>query len=566
MKKEFFRSVFFIFLLSFLSVFDLFIQKGQPTTFDGRIHITSIAQYSQALLAGNFPVVWLSNFANYGLPVGLFSQQLPLYVGGLINIVFHNPVSSYNVLLFLSIFTSGVLFYKFLRLYVSSWSALLGVTLVTLSPFRILDIYVRGDLPEIFASMFLPLILLCIYYFIQKKSALAYFGLILSLAGLVLSHPMVFVIFAFIFIPYFFFLLIQKTGKVSSLLQKENLVYIALFSLAGVVGVGMTSYYLFPLALETKYLFFVHEPTHFDRFQILGWDNFFSPFWYRFTSAQFIKVGLVEMMGVIMFSLYAFWKLIQKKAWFGFGEFVLGISLVYIFLLTSLSYPLYEHTFLAEVQFSWRMLAGFLFLPPILFALLVDTIKKKWIVVGFIVLICVIRFPQLYGKNYQEYPLSHYLFTPLNLYSANMNTVWMQNPEDYPVKTTKAEILEHGKGTIISSSVQNNKRTYVIDAKEKLHMIDYTFYFPGWNVYIDNQPTPIEFQNYLYKGVITYYVPQGTHTVNIVFKDTLVRKVGKAFSLAFLVFFVLLVALRKKLFWVEDKKGKELLLFFRFGR
>jgi hypothetical protein len=142
------------------------------------------------------------------------------------------------------------------------------------------------------------------------------------------------------------------------------------------------------------------------------------------------------------------------------------------------------------------------------------------------------------------------------VYAPYLNTIWIEKPESYPRKPNKAEILEHGKGKIISSKVENLKRTYVIDAKEKLHMIDYTFYFPGWNVYIDNKLTDIEFQNSLYRGVITYYVPEGKHVVSVIFEDTLIRKAGKIISAMSILLFILLVLLRKKLPWVAVNLAK----------
>ena len=87
-------------------------------------------------------------------------------------------------------------------------------------------------------------------------------------------------------------------------------------------------------------------------------------------------------------------------------------------------------------------------------------------------------------------------------------------------------------------------------------MIDYTFYFPGWNVYIDNKLTDIEFQNSLYRGVITYYVPEGKHVVSVIFEDTLIRKAGKIISAMSILLFILLVLLRKKLPWVAVNLAK----------
>ena len=78
-------------------------------------------------------------------------------------------------------------------------------------------------------------------------------------------------------------------------------------------------------------------------------------------------------------------------------------------------------------------------------------------------------------------------------------------------------------------------------------MIDYTFYFPGWKAYVDGKPATIEFQNPNYRGVITYLVPQGKHTVVLRYEDTKIRLLGKILTVSFLLFFIALILLRGKL-------------------
>jgi hypothetical protein len=62
-------------------------------------------------------------------------------------------------------------------------------------------------------------------------------------------------------------------------------------------------------------------------------------------------------------------------------------------------------------------------------------------------------------------------------------------------------------------------------------MVDNTFYFPGWTVEIDGVSTPIEFQDPVFRGIITYKIPQGDHTVRVSFKDTKVRMLSTLLSL-----------------------------------
>jgi hypothetical protein len=56
----------------------------------------------------------------------------------------------------------------------------------------------------------------------------------------------------------------------------------------------------------------------------------------------------------------------------------------------------------------------------------------------------------------------------------------------------------------------------------------FTFYFPGWQAYIDGRPAPIEVS--APDGFITLWVPSGPHEVLIQFEDTPPRRLGYAIS------------------------------------
>jgi len=125
--------------------------------------------------SGEFPVVWMNNYANYGLPTGIFVHQLTNYLGGAITFLTHNPNTSYNVLIFIAILLSNFFLYLFLRFYFSPTASFLGTFIFSFTPYHIFNIYVRGAMPEIFSGIFLPLILIALYLFIVKKKTSALF-------------------------------------------------------------------------------------------------------------------------------------------------------------------------------------------------------------------------------------------------------------------------------------------------------------------------------------------------------------------------------------------------------
>ncbi len=550
-------DVYFLILLVIISLFtvlDLFVNTGRSANMDGLIHITTIAQFTKALQDGDFPVRWLDGFANYGMPIGIFAQQLTSYTGAFINLFFHDPVLSFNIISLLAVVLSSVFFYLFLRIYFLPITAFLGAFLVNLAPYRILDLYIRGAIPETFSLIFFPLILISIYYLTKKKRFFAVPLLIISTALLALSHPMMFVIQMFVIVPYIFWNILSEKHRVKTLFLIFGLMFL---------GTAIAGYYYIPLELEIKYFFYGLSKNQLVPNQTLSLQNFIDPNWYYFMESRndifsrghVIEAGLPEMVGVVIGLIIVLIHLVRYKLRFlkklSLFDFAVILCVPIIFLTTKYSEFIYKHfNLLSNIQFPWRMFSVFIFLPPIIFAYFSEKINRNWLTVLFILFIALIRFPQLYGKNYTLYPQNTYYFTTINLHSNNMNTIWTGQTDLYPVENKKGAIIE-GRGSIVQATTKNSVRMYIIDAKTKLRMVDYTFYFPGWHVYVDGSEVPIQFQDPDYRGTITYNVPAGKHTILVQFKDTKVRVLGDIISITAILLFGALILFERKIQWFE---------------
>lgn len=547
------KEILIIFLLgisAFLLTADPLIRAGQPATFDGTTHITTMAQYYTGLASGQFPVVWADGFANYGMPIPLIAQQTTNYVGASLNFLFQNILFSFNFVFFLGAFLSTIFFYIFLRFYFKSEVAFLGAFLFNFSAYRIINIYIRGALPEFFATTFIPLVLIGFYYLSKQRYSLGAGLLIFSHAMLLFTHPFMFVVSLFLTLPYALFLLLQI---------KEKKKFVMVGGISMILGVGLSLIYIIPLMTEIKYFYYGLGKNHFIPNQFLTWENYFDPNWYyyyktdTFVRGNFLKLDLLESLillaGLVGIGISVIQKRLKKNL---FLLFAVIASCILIFFTLSFSEPFYRHiNLLANIQYPWRMLSALIFIPPLILCFFVAKSKYASIlVVIFVILIALLRFPQVYGKNYTVFPEQKYFFTPENLHGNILNTVWTGKTSEYPVKSSKHDIID-GKGKVVTQSVKNGFREYTINADTSLRMVDYTFYFPGWRAYVDGQKVPIEYQNPDYRGAITYTVPQGEHKVKLEFGPTKERIIGLAsfglFMLASIAFlFILQVKVEKK--------------------
>lgn len=502
---------------------------------------------------GDFPVRWLGKMANYGMPIPLFSQQTFAYIGALLMFVFHNTLVSYNVTLFLFALGSCIFFYTFLREYANKWSALIGTFLFCFAPYRIINLYIRGAAPEFAASLFLPLILLSIKKWITDKNNNYYYLFIISLTFLFLTHPISIISFSFIIGAFYIYSIWSEKNRVR---------FILLTLYGGLLALGIASFYLIPLTREFKYLYYGLGDSVFLQNSYLELQNIVKPGWFYFfkgdilTRGHYLHIGSIEIIVLLLGVVYSIYQVISKKKINILIPIFLVIFLIYLVLVTKIGTPLFTIIKpLGNIQHQWRFLSGMLFIPPLISALMLNKFGKKCsYIVGFIIVISVIilRFPQLYGKNYFRTGESMYYSSKDNLYAQVMNTIWTGPTQNYPVKMVKGEIIE-GKGKIIQREEHNSWRRYVVEAKTELRLVDYTFYFPGWKVLIDNKEVLIEFQDMNYRGVITYRMPVGKHTISVVFVDTKVRFIANMISLFSMGILGLTVIFGKKLFGHPSK-------------
>ena len=519
-----------LFIISVIFVFDLFIHQGRPSTFDGPTHLANIAQVHAGLADGDFPVRWGGEFARYGWPAPQFAQQTTSYLGAFLTFITNDIVMSYNLVVLIGIFVSSLLMYIFLRFHIHQMAALIGVIVFHFAPYRIMNVYIRGALPEFFASIFIISILIALYLVLKKESVKGYYLLSISVALLLLTHLFMFIVASFIFVAYGLYLLNRN--------PKNLLFKIIALGLSIGLGIGLTSYYILPLFMEVKYLYYGGAGGHFVQGHFLTWKNYLTENWYYFFQGDIdvrgnvLQSGVIESAILIISIVYSIQQYIQKKSINMLLVLITIVGLIYIFFTTSLSNILYQ-TPLGSMQHPWRMLTGFIIIPPIVLSLMIDKLPKKYVSVGIIIVVIAIgalRFPQLYGKNYLLEDQNSYYRTYDNLHGTIMNTIWMGEVRDYPFQETKIKIFE-GDGTISDLSVSNTTRSFTLNSESNVKIVDYTFYFPGWKTYVDGKETQIQFQDPKYRGVITYEVPPGRHSITSSFTNTKPRILGNALSI-----------------------------------
>lgn len=537
-----------LFFVAFLSIADFALRPGHPITFDGHIHMTTMNQFAQALTDGEFPVRWSNNFANFGHPLPLIAHQVPAYLGGiLIFLGLHTDLAFLTVLFAAIVITTFAYFFYFKRI-TSLELALTATILATFIPYRALNIYTRGALPELLAMIWLPVLFLAVEYIFDKKYqvkglVLLFFATLLT----VLTHPMMLLIFAFPTGAYFLYQLFTKTKP------KQRKKIIALSIITGGLAVLTSAYYLFPLLIELRYFHQVKLEPNFTTEMFLTVKQLFDPTWYyTFTHpgprGNYIKLGSIEFGILISAIVTTFYSLRKKKIQKKDFPLIFWsiVAATCTLLLLPISEPIYHLPIIQMIQYPWRMLSVLQFMIPLLLILLLEKypqFKAHRYLLVIVCLVLLLRVPQFYGKNYVFQPEFDFQFTKANLHSTNLNTVWSSDTDDYPTKTQQAEIIE-GEGKLLSLEEKNASRLYEVETTTELRILENTFYFPGWIVEIDEKPVEIQYQDPNYRGLITFQVPEGSKNIEVRYTQTFTRQIADILSiigiiLAGLFFYIL---------------------------
>ena len=200
MKKLFKKEYTYILLLiaiSTLAIYPLFKEGLYP--FHDEPNIAHLHKMTRALSEGQFPPRWIPDASyNFGNPYYNYFYHLPFYVGSLFNLLFgFTLISSFKLVIILSVFLSVIFFYFLMRRFFNPLVSLSSASVYLFTPYRAVDIYVRGSFGEVWGFVFMPLILLSLLRLSEERSGKNVFLLGLGVFGLILSHNSS----AFIFLP-----------------------------------------------------------------------------------------------------------------------------------------------------------------------------------------------------------------------------------------------------------------------------------------------------------------------------------------------------------------------------
>lgn len=571
-RLPFWLAPIFLGLFAYLPILS---EPGVINTGDSAFLLMRLHQLVLNLQGGVFPVRWMPDAA-YGLgtPFFNFYASLPYYVAGLLNLLGFGYVWSLKLTQVLGFAASTVFAYLLARrLWASRAAALLTALAYTYAPFHIIQVYVRGDaLSEFYAFAFYPLILLALLRLRQKPSYINTAFLALAYGGLILSHNISALVFSpFVALYTLFLAVTSKTGQDKAAAFRFSLTGLASIGL----GLALSAWFWLPALLEGKWVHlermtsgYLNYSGHFRSADLIQWKILFD---YHREASPYAMGAVQAILAMAGTASILIWWTRRRHLERNSAFFLLMLASV-TFLITPLSRPIWDALpLLPFVQFPWRLLAvqalplsliiGYLARWPNKMTARLGS-PKSWrgIIAGALGLAllttAILDLPVEYlvidDVTSEQVALYEYFTAYVGSTSRNeyqprwvepspfTSAVLLNDGEKPPPLAVQGELSE----AKLLTQEPTEERWLVEIASPQAALAFHTYYFPGWQGYVDGQPVetrPIEGLGY-----IGLAVPQGSHQVTLRLERTPVRAVGEGLSLAAVLTIIgLLIAGRK---------------------
>ena len=564
-----------------LAVMPLLTHAGLPNTADGPAHLMRQVELNRAWQEGNFYPRWGADLAlGHGMPIFSYAPPALYQLTQLFHLTGLPLDASMKAVLVFDLLLYSLGMFLLARALFGSGPALVAAAVYVYAPYRLREAYIQGNYGQFTGLAFYPLILWAFQRLIVVGGARYLVLAALSLAGLLFSHNISFMLFAPLLAAYLLFLLfapVQATGADQpaggSFAQRLGRV-----AAAALLGLGLSAIFWLPAFGERDAIKLEGITQGFFDFR----ENFISlpeylspplPLDLAAINPEFpLSLGLPQILGSMagLLALVLVLGLSIRRESRNAGRqgpgagsalrpafFFTFFFLLYSFLALPQSAPLWEAVPLLELaEFPWRMLG-----PAILCASLLAAyaahVAARWtpgcsaagprrylyILLAVILLIIALNAYYLYPSQFIQWgtpgPADAFAyevtsgaigttstgeFLPRTAQEfPRPDTLWPDYAAGRPPQKIDPETLPVG-AKVEAIERRAESETFLVDTPRASVATVRTLYWPGWQVYLNGRPVAFTVTDRT--GLIQVLVPAGRHTLNLRLVSTPLRSAG----------------------------------------
>ncbi|MDI6784806.1 MAG: 6-pyruvoyl-tetrahydropterin synthase-related protein, partial [bacterium] len=536
------KYILLIIALSFIVIIPLLL-PGFILTHDMYFPLFRLYGIEQCVNEGQIPPRWVASFAlGYGYPFFNFYAPLAYYIAYLFHFLGLGYVHSIHATIICGFLLGGIGTYFWVRdILQNKFAALVSAIVYVYFPYRLVQVYVRGDISEFIATAFFPWVLFFFNKLFKEKFNLWYFlGASLTYAAVILSHNIMAMVFSGFLLIYFIF---------SWIISRRAWHAMPLLSL--IFGLGLSAYFWIPALAEKQFVSVDSLVSAADyRNHFVSLFDLLNPRW-GFGGSE---LGAVDRMSVqlgvapILLSLTSLFLVLYLKPrnyspmasnWFWFSWVIL---LILIFLMLPISKPVWSILPMAGyILYPWRLLA-LTALPLALlsgnFIILIRAKQASPLPFSIIAIIITIALSAVYLKH-RSIPVPENEITPVFIWNCEsaQKTFGTTMSNEYLPQTVSRMPQEFasspisviaGDMNIQPQTISGIKRIWNIEVKSPGIIRLNTFNFPGWQVKLDGKNYAVQTDG---EGRVLLAVSNGKHQIKQIFRTTPIQKFSNYFSL-----------------------------------
>lgn len=219
----------------------LIFQPGIPSGHDIISHVYRSKIFIDALKEGQFPVRWIDSvMSNFSGPLFNFYQVGFYYLVSLVDLATSSLYFSIKAVITFSWLLGALFMFLYAKRF-GNLPGALAALVFAFTPYIISDYFVRAAYPEALAISFCVGILWALDRLLTTTKKIYGIPLALCTAGLFVTHLPTAVIILPVFAGYICLLALDREIKLKGL---------KLFIIAGLLGIGISAFYLFPGAVR----------------------------------------------------------------------------------------------------------------------------------------------------------------------------------------------------------------------------------------------------------------------------------------------------------------------------
>jgi len=550
-------SVFLILVFSLIMAWSLFRTDLLAARDGGHSFVKVISLY-QSIGQGNFLGRWIPDIClGYGYPMFLFYAPLFFYLSVGMTFLSGSFALGLHLALFLSLFLSGLTMYFFSKEYWGSGGGLLSAVAYLYVPYHVVDVFDRAACAEVLSFVFFPLILFFLKRIYERQRARDIALGALSVAGVCLSHNIMAAIFPPLALSYLIFLFAVD--------PERNWKKIASGVVALSWGGALALFFLLPALVEKKFV-------RLDRIVSgsYGVQNYFIDFsWIFSLPKRFVyaviggkgevplQIGPVHplLAGITLWGILRRFRSERSRAQlFCFWILVIAVCVFFCLKISAGAWAILSLDTIMNfpVRFLVFVVLGFSFLAGGVIYFCPKVHRPVCFIACAVLLVCLnIGYCRPRGYDPVVIPdAEKFLFRSHPHENMESLPKWVQRIDFLPVVPSKLSVPS-GKAEVLRfrRSSGGLEYSYEVKAATRAVLCFHSFYFPGWNVYLDGKRIPAGPTPQL--GFVLFDIPEGFHEVKVRFERTSVRIVADAISgLALAAFPVLFFCL-----WVRSRRA-----------